>query len=172
MNSDILIKMSRVIVLTGPAAAGKNTIANMLARKREKGADIDVDLVRWMYRQPHKAPWEGEEGMAQLKLGAENACLIAKSFISLGIDVVISDVLTDETAKVYKELLPDVKIILLTPVFDEAHKRFTSRAHTISEDEFRWVYDLEQKLTIYDEKIDNTSLSPEETVEKLLIYMR
>ena len=38
-----------VVVLTGPAAAGKNTIANLLARKRDKGADIDVDLVRWMH---------------------------------------------------------------------------------------------------------------------------
>jgi len=162
----------RVIVLTGPAAAGKNTIANLLARMREKGADIDVDLVRWMYRQPHKAPWEEEEGTKQLKLGAENACLLAKNFISNGIDVVICDVLTDETARLYKELLPNVKIVLLMPTLEETHRRFTERRHTISEEEFKWVYELEQKLTVYDEKIDNTNLTPEETAEKLNEYLR
>lgn len=156
-----------VIVLTGPAAAGKNTTSHLFALKREKGADIDVDLVRWMYRQPHKAPWDGEEGMAQLKFGAENACLLAKSFIDHGIDVSICDVLTDETAKAYRELLPGVKIILLMPSFEEAHKRFVERRHTISEEEFKWVYELEQKLTIYDEKIDNTLLTAEEVAEKL-----
>lgn len=57
--------MSKVLILTGPAGAGKNTVAHEFAKKREKCAVIDIDLVRWMVLQPHKAPWEGEEGMKQ-----------------------------------------------------------------------------------------------------------
>lgn len=162
--------MSSIIILTGPAAAGKNTISHLLAQKRTKGADIDVDLVRWMYRHPHKAPWEGEEGMAQLKFGAENSCLLAKNFAEHDIDVSICDVLTDETAQVYRRLLPKAKIILLMPTFEEAFRRFKNRTHTISDEEFKWVYELEQKLTIYDEKIDNTNLTAEEVAEKLNEY--
>lgn len=156
-----------VIVLTGPAAAGKNTVSNLVARMRENGADIDVDLVRWMYRKPHKAPWEGEEGIQQLKLGAENACILAKSFLTKNIDVVICDVLTDDTAMIYKSHLPDVKIILLMSTFEETSKRFNNRPHAISEDEFKWVYELEQKLTVYDGKIDSTHLTAQETAEKV-----
>jgi len=156
-----------VIVLTGPAAAGKNTVSNLIARMRKNGADIDVDLVRWMYRQPHKAPWEGDEGIAQLKFGTENACILAKSFLAKDIDVIICDVLTNETANIYKESLPGVKIILLMPTLEETHKRFENRTHTISEEEFNWIYELEQKLTVYDEKIDNTQLTAQETAEKV-----
>lgn len=67
-----------IIILTGPAGSGKNTIANLYARSKTKGADIDVDLLRWMYRQPHVALWEGEEGFRQLAIGAQHACLLAK----------------------------------------------------------------------------------------------
>lgn len=160
-----------VIVLTGPAAAGKNTIAQILSQKREKCAILDVDIVRWMYRHPHKAPWDGEEGIAQQKFGVENACLLAKNFANKSIDVIILDVVVNETAKLYREFLPEVKIILLLPSFKEAYKRFTERAHTISEDEFTLIYEWEEKLTIYDQKIDNTNLSPEEVAEKLNEYL-
>ena len=58
-----------------------------------------------MYVQPHKAPWDGEEGKSQQILGVENACLLAKNFIKNKIDVVILDVITDETANLYKSLI-------------------------------------------------------------------
>lgn len=155
------------IILTGPAASGKNTISKILAHKKEKCAVIDVDAVRWMYIHPHKAPWDGEEGKSQQILGVENACLLAKSFAKNNIDIVILDVITDETASLYKKNLGKVKIILLMPSYEEAHKRFKERPHTISEQEFKMIYEWEKNLTIYDEKIDNTALSPEEVAEKI-----
>jgi len=156
-----------VLILTGPAASGKNTISQILAKKRQECAVIDVDLVRWMYRQPHKAPWEGEEGKIQQKLGVENAILLAKNFLKNNLDVIIIDVIVDETAKLYKVNLPEAKIVLLMPTYEEAHKRFTERPHTITNEEFDMVYKWQEQLTIYDEKIDNTNLTAEETAEAL-----
>ncbi|OHB17206.1 MAG: hypothetical protein A2749_02885 [Parcubacteria group bacterium RIFCSPHIGHO2_01_FULL_45_26] len=93
-----------------------------------------------MYVQPHKAPWDGEEGKSQQILGVENACLLAKNFIKNKIDVVILDVITDETANLYKKNLDDVKIILLMPSYEETQKRFKDRPHTISDEEFTMLY--------------------------------
>ena len=156
-----------IIILTGPAASGKNTISKILAQKKRECAIIDVDAVRQMYVQPHKAPWDGEEGKSQQILGVENACFLAKSFAKNDINVVILDVLTDETANLYKKNLGAVKIILLMPVFAEAQKRFKERPPTISDEEFKMIYQWEENLTVFDEKIDNTVLSTEDTACKI-----
>lgn len=156
-----------VLILTAPVAAGKNTISQLLAQKRQKCAVIDVDLVRWMFIQPHKAPWDGEEGKIQQKLGVKNAIILTKNFVEKGADVVVLDVLKDDTAKLYREALPEAKIVLLMPSYDEAYKRFLNKPQTISDAEFKMVYEWQENLTIYDNKIDNTFLSAEETAEKL-----
>ena|SRR3989344_990438 len=160
-----------IIILTGPAASGKNTIAKILAQKREKCAVIDVDTVRQMYIQPHKAPWDGQEGKYQQILGVENACLLAKNFTKNKIDVLILDVVTDETANLYKKNLGEVKIILLMPSYEEAQKRFKDRPHTISDEEFTMLYKWEEDLTVFNEKIDNTALSAVETAEKVNLLL-
>ena len=156
-----------ITILTGPAASGKNTIAKILAQKRKKCAVIDVDTVRHMYVHPHKAPWDGEEGKVQQLLGVENTCLLAKNYSQQNVDVVILDVLTDETANLYKKNLSEVKIILLMPAFAEAQKRFRKKSPTITDEEFKMIYEWEENLTVFDEKIDNTTLSAEETADKI-----
>ena len=50
---------------------------------------------------------------------------------------------------------------------EEAYRRFKLRPHTISEDEFKMLYRWEENLTVYDEEINNTNLTAEETVEKV-----
>lgn len=161
-----------VIILTGPAGAGKNTIAHLLGAKRTKCAIIDVDLVRLMASNPHVAPWEnGEEGLKTLEFGAENACLLAKNFLKNGYNVIILDVLSTKSAQVYRKMLSENKnkIVLLLPTLEEVIKRNTMRPPRLKKEEIEWTYKLQENLTIFDEKIDNTNLSAEETAKR--IYM-
>src|SRR4051812_43497631 len=106
-----------VIILTGPAGSGKNTIAKTFAAKQTCCAVIDVDAVRQMLVQRHKAPWDGEEGKQQQALGVRNACALAKNFSQYDSNVVILDVLTQETLLRYKTELSELnpKIVLLLP---------------------------------------------------------
>lgn len=156
-----------VIILTGPAGAGKNTIARLVAEKKKKCSVIDVDLVRAMIVQPHKAPWDGEGGLAQQRLGVANACLLAKIFVKNAYDVLILDVISDETARLYKKELGDQNIItiLLMPNYTEIQRRNKERPSRITEEEIKLIYNWQENLTQYDKKIDNTRLTALETAE-------
>lgn len=159
----------KLIILSGSPAAGKNTIAEAYAKQHKKCAVIDVDTVRQMIRQPHKAPWEGKEGKAQQLLGVQNTCVLAKNFLKEGYSVIITDVLMDETAKIYKQELKKFEphIILLLPTFDEIMRRSKLRTEWLTAEEIKMLYKQQESFTLYDTKIDNTSLAPEEISGKL-----
>jgi predicted ATPase len=158
-----------VLILTGPSGAGKNTIAVDLARKLDRCVVIDVDLVRWMVVRPHIAPWDGEEGRLMLQLGARNACLLANSFLDAGFDVVILDVLLEETAQIYRAELRvrNLPIVLLLPTFAEIRKRTHQRGPRLKEEEVELLYLWQCNFNAYSLKIDNTNLPAEEVAERL-----
>lgn len=150
-----------VLIVTGPSAAGKNTVAASLAPLRQRCALIDVDVVRWMVVQPHRAPWEGMEGLAQQQLGVRNACLLADSFVEAGYDVVILDVLSDATAQQYRVTMEAhaPRIVRLLPAWEEVVRRSAIRGLRLQPHEERAIYDQQQRFTAYDETIDTTTLS-------------
>ncbi|HEX5503368.1 MAG TPA: hypothetical protein VFW96_12155 [Thermomicrobiales bacterium] len=164
-----MVDATAVLILTGPPGAGKNTVAAVFAQQRGRCAVIDVDLVRWMVLQPHKAPWEGQEGRAQQRLGVQNACLLARNFLVHRFEVVIHDVLSAETAHLYRQELPghDPTIVLLLPTFEEIQRRNALRPPRLTAEESRSLYQLQAAFTDYDRKIDNTSLSAEEVAAQL-----
>lgn len=158
-----------VLILTGPPATGKNTIAAVYARRHERCAVIDVDLVRWMVLQPHKAPWEGEEGRKQQHLGVENACLLARNFLTHDFDVVILDVVSDETVRLYRRALPvtPLQVVLLLPSYEEIQRRNEQRPQRLTADEILTLYRGQESLKDYDHRVNNTALSPEQVAEHL-----
>lgn len=158
-----------VLLLTGPSGAGKNTVAAALEPRLERCAVIDVDLVRWMVRQPHRAPWEGAEGRAQHLLGARNASALARNLLDAGYEVVLLDALTDEVAALYREELSGrgLRIVLLLPSFEEVLRRNRVRGPRLTEEETTMLYEQHARLTGHDERIDSTSLSAEDVAALL-----
>ena len=150
-----------ILILTGPPAAGKTTIGPLLAQQLERCAVVDVDQVRAMVVQPHIAPWRGAAGMAQLRLGAHNACILARNFVSAGFAVVLLDVLTDATAQLYRTELADLehRIVLLLPTLQTVIQRNQARGQWLTDAEVELLYRWQQTLTVYDDKVDNTHLS-------------
>jgi hypothetical protein len=166
--------MPRITLLTGPAAAGKNTIAHIYATEFcAQCAVIDTDLVRWMLRQPHLAPWPTDppdsQAQFQHRLGIKHACILARSFVQNGYEVVICDVVGDGLAQFYRDLLVDhnFRIVLLLPTWEESLRRLKTRDHRITEDEAGLLYEQQRQLTAYDARIDNSSLSPEAVAARL-----
>jgi hypothetical protein len=158
-----------MLIITGPTAAGKNAVAMKLAEQRERCAVVDFDLVRRMFIKPHRPPWAGEEGRSQQVLGVKHVCALAEGFYEAGWDVIILDVLSDETVKIYRDLLRrfSPKIIQLLPTFSELSRRFHERGPVLTEDEFKMVYEEQSKYTQYDLRIDNTGMGAQEAARQL-----
>ncbi|MDP9310320.1 MAG: hypothetical protein M3R24_05420 [Chloroflexota bacterium] len=160
----------RVLILTGPPAAGKNTIATAFAQRRSQCAVIDVDLVRWMVVQPHKAPWEGDDGRQQQRLGVQNTCLLATNFVQAGFDVVIVDVVSQETVTMYRQELTKyrAKLVLLLPTLTEIEQRNRVRGPRLKAEEVAYLYAQQSRLVGFDEQIDNTHVSADVVAEYLI----
>lgn len=153
----------KTLILTGPPATGKNTIAAAFAQQQERCAVIDVDLVRAMLAKPHLAPWEGDEGQKQHHLGVEHACLLARSFLAHEYTVIIHDILSNDTAAIYRRELHATapEIVLLLPTLEEIQRRNTLRPPRLTAEEILLLYSWQETLTDYDHRIDNSTLAPE-----------
>ena len=124
------------MLLTGPPAAGKTTCARLLAERRQRCAVVDVDDVRHLVVAGHAALWDGAEGAAQHRLGADNACRLARSFRAYGLDVVLTDLVTAAVRPVYAEQLPDAVLVHLRISAAAARRRSDSRPRHLTEAEF------------------------------------
>lgn len=152
-----------ILILTGPPAAGKSTIGPLIAKELARCAVIDVDQLRAMVVQPHIAPWRGAAGMAQLRLGAQNACVVARNCVDAGFHVVILDVLADETATLYRNALTPIphEIVLLQPTLAASLQRNQARGQFLTDQEVEVLYGWQERLTDYDLRIDNTEIAAE-----------
>jgi adenylylsulfate kinase-like enzyme len=157
----------RVLVLTGPPAVGKSTLGRLLAEGRARGALVDIDDVRHMVVSGHAAPWEGDEGRAQRRLGVENGCGLARNFVRDGFDVVVADVVSDETALLYRELLDEPLIVRLVVGYDEAVRRARTRRVFLTWDEFRDLHEREGEASVADHRVDTSGLSAEQVAAEV-----
>ncbi len=149
-----------ILLLTGPPAAGKTTIAAALAsRDVEPLAIIEVDTLRHMVVEPHSAPWDGEEGHRQQLLGVRNACVVAQNFDATGFHVLIVDPITEETATRYREELV-LTIVRLLPNWAQTMIRSQTRDEPLRFRERELLYEQQKQLQAVDITIDNSSLEP------------
>ena len=131
------------LVLTGGPAVGKSVTARALAEGRPRSAFIDVDDVRQLVVTGAAAPWEGEEGREQQRLGVKNACTLVHNFLAMGIEVVVADVLTPETCDLYRRELPECLIVHMTVGLPEAMRRAASRKVWLTDHEFRMLHEAD-----------------------------
>jgi len=147
------------LLLTGGPAAGKSATARRLVEPLRRAAVIDVDDIRHLVVAGHAAPWDGTEGQLQQRIGVENACDLARRYLHWGIDVVLSDVLTSETAALYRHLLPSILIVQLRLPLAEARRRANLRPVYLTEDEFNALPALQANDLAPDHILEVASLS-------------
>ncbi|MEO7911753.1 MAG: hypothetical protein ABIV47_19070 [Roseiflexaceae bacterium] len=162
-----------MLLITGPTAAGKNTIGRLLAQQQERCAVVDFDLVRAMFVQPHRAPWQGLEGRAQHQLGIQHVCQIALGFHAAGWKVVVLDVVTNDVVQYYQMALQSVALVIiqLLPSLQETARRFYARGPVLTDAEFEQVYREQEQFRYATRRIDTTTLSPEAVVGELREFL-
>ena len=161
-----------MLLLSGPTASGKNTIAEEIAGRLEPCAVIDFDSIRAMFVNPHKTPWDGPEGLAQQILAVNIVCDIAQNFEASGWKVIILDVLSIATLDVYQKRLKQssLKVVQLLPTYEVILKRFNERGPVLSYEELENIYAEQENLKGYNLRIDNSQLSPHEVALELIKF--
>ncbi|NIK54792.1 hypothetical protein [Kribbella shirazensis] len=99
-----------------------------------------MDDVRQLVVAGAAAPWEGEEGRKQQRLGVMNACSLARNFLAAGVEVVVADMLTPETSGLYRQELPGCLIVHMTVELAEARRRAATRKVWLTDQEFRMLH--------------------------------
>ncbi|TMB66865.1 MAG: phosphotransferase [Chloroflexi bacterium] len=167
----------RVIVVTGIQAAGKSTVARLLAERFKRGVHIEADVLQQMIVSGGE--WITEPGVIggaaarQLRLRLHNACLLAVSFLDAGFTPVIDDIIIGERFDQLKsELagLPFELIVLAPSPVIVAAKRDEGRGKRVLGEKWARYLDDALRETMAGEGIwvDSSDQTPEETVREII----
>ena len=84
--------MPDVLILTGPPAAGKSSVAEALAERYDRVAHVEVDTLRHFVTPTGYVP-PGRPGFErQQSLAIRNACALTRNFVEERFAVIIDDV--------------------------------------------------------------------------------
>jgi chloramphenicol 3-O-phosphotransferase len=139
-------------MITGPAGAGKTTVAYKWAATRNSPcAHLSLDSFRLMVKSGYYDPELGwnAESQRQLELARTNIVAVAKNYLNAGVQVVVDDAVFPDWDDVgferWKEKLSpiDIDLVVLSPGWNEVFDRNASRGGSdrLSESMLRTVYD-------------------------------
>ena len=169
-----------VILLTGPAGAGKTATASAWARShRHPTVHLSVDAIRKFVKSGYANPEDGwdEETQRQYDL-AQTACsMVAREYVESGYCCAIDDAVFPDWPEVgygkWQAVLAPIqhKLIALLPSFDKVLERNRARSgiSRLKESTLRIIYDKMIEWRDHSDAvaIDNSDLTIEETVEAL-----
>ena len=158
----------RPLLITGPPAVGKSSVALLLADLVPPCAVVEADDVRQLVKSGAAAPWQPGEGFRQTELAAHNAALLMTSFHDYGFNVIATDVLLGNAFSVYAGASVRPLVVHLQVTLAEAFRRAGTRRIFLSDDEFRLLHESEQGASVADVSVDTTDLSPEECAAQIL----
>jgi predicted kinase len=169
--------LPRIIVVTGIQAAGKSTVARMLAQRFQRGVHIEADVLYQMIVSGRVLPEEPgimpPEAEGQLRLRLRNACLLARSFYESGFSVVIDEIIIGERYDHLKEDLAGLPfdLAVLAPQPEVVvRKRDAGRGKRVLGEEWATYLDRELRSTMAGTGIwiDSSEQTPEETVDEIV----
>lgn len=131
-------RVHQVILLSGPAGAGKTAVAEAICERFDRMLHIEVDELRHWVKAGYRHPWAGDrQAEEQRLLATRSACAIAREAINLRYAAVIDDVIPPEEALRYRSTLGGipcyVHMVTLLPDLETSLARDRGRAASIPE---------------------------------------
>jgi predicted kinase len=162
-------------LLTGVPASGKSTVADLLARRFERGVHVRGGLFRRMVVSGAvpMSPDAGDEAWAQLRLRYRIAASVADAYFDGGFTVVVQDVVAGPVLAEYVSFIRSrpLIVIVLAPRPDVVAAREVGRAKTGYDDGWSIEeFDAGFRATTppIGAWIDSSDQTPKETVEEIL----
>src|SRR4051812_38983591 len=115
-----------VVVIVGPAGAGKSTLAENLSKKLHPSVNLKVDEFKdFIVNEFIYGP--SEKGAKQWGILGDNIGMVAKNFRQAGYNVIISGFIRDPALESIQEHINFSHKILLLPDSSEAESRDATR---------------------------------------------
>jgi chloramphenicol 3-O-phosphotransferase len=163
-----------VYLITGPMAAGKTTVARLLAEQFERGVHLEGDIFRRsiVSGRVEMTPEQAPAALEQLRLRYRLAAAAADTYFDAGFSVALDDVVAGPLLEEYVGMIKSepCRVIVLLPSMAAVAEREAQRNGTGYD---RW--ELESFYNGFVETtprvglwLDTTELTPDETVAEIL----
>jgi adenylate kinase family enzyme len=163
--------MSFILAITGPAGAGKSTVARKVARIVEKCVDIDVDYMKAFIVNGFIYD-ETPEGIKQWRLLGENIGIVAKNFVDAGYNVIVNGYLDESAWQNIEKFVAFTDKMLLMPHIKANIDRDMQRVGDLvmGEETILRHHDYFSTNGYYGDyiKLDTTDHTTEDTVRDIL----
>jgi chloramphenicol 3-O-phosphotransferase len=167
-----------IYLITGPMAAGKTTVARLLAARFRRGVHLEGDIFRRSIvsgreeMTPHPSP----EALEQLRLRYRLAAAAADTYFAAGFSVALEDVVAGPLLSEYATMIrgrPCHTVVLL-PSAEAISEREAEREQTgyvawTIEQLYDGFVGTTPRVGIW---LDTTNMTAEETVEGILAQTR
>jgi GrpB-like predicted nucleotidyltransferase (UPF0157 family)/chloramphenicol 3-O-phosphotransferase len=163
-----------IFLITGPMAAGKSTVARLLAARFERGVHVEGDVFRRniVSGRQEMAPDAGAEALEQLRLRYRLAAAAADTYHAAGFTVSLEDVVAGPLLGEYRTMIQGrpCHVVALMPSLAAVRAREAGRAERgyglWTADDLYEVFVAETaRVGIW---LDTSEQTPEETVDAIL----
>jgi chloramphenicol 3-O-phosphotransferase len=163
-----------VYLITGPMAAGKSTVARLLAEQFERGVHLEGDVFRRsiVSGREEMTPEQRPEALEQLRLRYRLAAAAADGYFDAGFSVALEDVVAGPLLEEYVAMVRSApcRVIVLLPSIEATAEREGQRNNKGYD---RWELEAfhdgfvatTPRIGLW---LDTTELTPEETVAQIL----
>ena len=126
--------MNAVFLITGPSAAGKTTVARLLAERFPRGVHLEGDVFRRsvVAGREEMTPEPSPEALEQLRLRYRLAAQAADTYFAAGFTVVLEDVVAGDELPRLVELVASrpLHVVVLLPSIEAIRSRDDARGQT------------------------------------------
>jgi chloramphenicol 3-O-phosphotransferase len=166
-----------VALVTGISASGKSTIAQLLARRFDRGVHVRGDMFRRMVvagREEMGSASPSDEAVRQLRLRYRLGAMTADAYFAAGFSVVVQDIVLGDLLQEYVDLIASrpLHVVVLAPRADAVAAREAQRSKVAYRPGLLGVEDLDAALRSDTPRLglwlDSSDQAPEETVDLIV----
>lgn len=164
-----------VLVVSGLPGSGKSVTARAVTARLSRAAHVEADLLHDMVKQGRAWPKGGERPQLgdgfdlQLSMRLEQACLLARSFVSNGFTAIVDDIVIGNRLGQLIENLQgvDTRFVMLSPDYEVVKARWRAIDSPFV-DTWDWIEEERLQTDRVGLWLDSTTMTIDDVAKEIL----